>query len=142
MDHGTMRPAPAHEVITGPPGASGSPRHGTARLSLAVDGQRLRGQTASVATQWRPDTPRHRPLAVVGFRLLVDEHGTPLFTLQELAVSVGSANRQAASQPLEDLRQCGEDLHAFMLRQRTVEATVVDAVLADLLHPPLAGPQV
>ncbi len=53
---------------------------------------------------------------------------------------VGSANRQAASQPLEDFRQCGEDFRAFALRQRKVDATVVDAVLAELLHTPLAGP--
>jgi len=105
-----------------------------------VDGQRFRGQTASFATQWLPDTPSNRHLAVVWFRLLVDEHGTPLFTLQELSVIVGSANRQAASQHLEDFRQCGEDFRAFMLRKRKVDVTVVEAVLAELLQTPLAGP--
>ena len=140
MDHGTMMPAPEHEEITGPPRASESTRHGTGRLSIAVDGQRFRVQTASFATQWLPDTPSNRHLAVVWFRLLVDEHGTPLFTLQELAVIVGSANRQAASQHLEDFRQCGEDFRAFILRKRKVDATVVEAVLTELLQTPLAGP--
>ena len=53
---------------------------------------------------------------------------------------MGSANRQAASQPLEDFRQCGEDLRAFVRRKRQVDATVVDAVLAALLQTPFAGP--
>jgi hypothetical protein len=72
--------------------------------------------------------------------LLVDEHGQPWFTLQEFAVMVGSANRQAASPQLEDVRQCGEDWRAFVLRKRQVDAPVVEAVLAELLHTPLAGP--
>jgi len=49
---------------------------------------------------------------------------------------VGRANRPAASQHLEDFRQCGEDFRAFVLRQRKVDATVVDAVLAELLQTP------
>ena len=53
---------------------------------------------------------------------------------------VGSANRQAASQHLEDVRQCGEDVRAFVLRQRKVDTTVVDGVLQALLQTPLAGP--
>jgi hypothetical protein len=53
---------------------------------------------------------------------------------------VGSPNRQAASQHLEEFRQCGEDFRAFVLRQRKVDATVVAAVVAALLHTPLAGP--
>jgi hypothetical protein len=53
---------------------------------------------------------------------------------------VGSANRQAAGQHLEDFRQCGEDFRAFVLRKRKVDATVVDAVLGVLLQTPLEGP--
>lgn len=53
---------------------------------------------------------------------------------------VGSANRQAASQHLEDFRQCGEDVRAFVLRKRKVDATVVEGVLTELLQTPLAGP--
>jgi hypothetical protein len=73
-------------------------------------------------------------------RLLVDERGTPLCTLQELAPIVGSTNRQAASQHVEDFRQCGEDVRAFVLRKRKVEAAVVEGVLQELLQTPLAGP--
>jgi hypothetical protein len=110
------------------------------RPGVEVAGPRFRVRTPKFATQWLPDTPSNRHLTVVWLRLLVDEHGKPLFTLQELAAMVGSANRQAASQHLEDFRQCGEDFRAFMLRKRKVDATVVDAVLAELLQTPLAGP--
>jgi transposase-like protein len=110
------------------------------RPGVEVAGPRFRVWTAKFATQWLPDTPSNRHLTVVWLRLLVDEHGKPLFTLQELAALVGSANRQAASQHLEDFRQCGEDFRAFVLRKRKVDATVVDAVLAELLQTPLAGP--
>ena len=91
-----------------------------------------------------PSGARIRPaiatLTVVWLRLLVDAHGKPLFTLQELAAMVGSANRQAASQHLEDFRQCGEDFRAFVLRKRKVDATVVEGVWHELLKTPLAGP--
>ncbi len=53
---------------------------------------------------------------------------------------VGRANRPAARQHLEDCRQCGEDVRALVLRQRKVDAPVVEAVWAELLHTPLAGP--
>lgn len=53
---------------------------------------------------------------------------------------MGSENRQAASQHLEDFRQCGEDVRAFVLRRRKGDATVVAGVLHELLQTPLAGP--
>ena len=111
-----------------------------APLCVEVDGSRFRVRTAQFATQWLPDTSSNRHLLLVWLRWLVDAHGKPLFTLQELAVIVDSTNRQAASQHLEDFRQCGEDFRAFVLRKRKVDATVVDAVLAEVLHTPLAGP--
>jgi hypothetical protein len=110
------------------------------QLCVDVDGQRFRVRTARFTTQWLPDTPSNRHLTVVWCCLLVDEHGKALFTLQELAAIVGRANRQAASQHLEDFRQCGEDRRAFVLRKRKVDATVVAGVLEELLVTPLAGP--
>jgi transposase-like protein len=107
---------------------------------VEVDGPRFRVRTAKFATRWLPDTPSNRHLTLVWCRLLVDEHGKPLFTLQELAAIVGSTNRQAASQHLEDFRQCGEDMRAFILRKRKVDLTVVEGVLHELLQTPLAGP--
>jgi transposase-like protein len=107
---------------------------------VEVEGQRFRVRTPQFATQWLPDTPSNRHLTIVWLRLLRDAHDRPCFTLQELAPLVGSPNRQAASQYLEDFRQCGEDFRAFVLRKRKVDATVVEAVLAELLHTPLAGP--
>lgn len=113
---------------------------GTGRLRVDVDGQRFRVRTPEVSTQWLLDTPSNRHLTVVWFRLMVDAQGKPCFTLQELAALVGSANRQAASQHLEDFRQCGEDFRAFVLRKRKVDAAVVEGVFTELLQTPLAGP--
>ncbi|MGH8055663.1 MAG: hypothetical protein ACREOH_00290, partial [Candidatus Entotheonellia bacterium] len=107
---------------------------------VEVDGPRFRVRTARCSTQWLPDTPSNRHLTLVWLRLLVDTQGKPLFTLQELCVIVGSGNRQAASQHLEDFRQCGEDVRAFVLRKRKVDTTVVEGVLHELLQTPLAGP--
>jgi hypothetical protein len=107
---------------------------------VEVEAQRFRVRTPQFATQWLPDTLGNRHMTVVWFRLLVDDRGKPLCTLQDLASIVGSPNRQAASQHLEDFQQCGEDFRAFVLRKRKVDATVVDAVVAELLHTPLAGP--
>src|SRR5215831_6165539 len=140
MVHGTTLPASGRNELPSLPCESLAPGHGPGGPWVDVDGPRFRVRTAQFSTQWLPDTPSNRHLAVVWFRLLVDEHGTPLFTLQELAVIVGSANRQAASQHLEDFRQCGEDFRAFILRKRKVDATVVEAVLTELLQTPLAGP--
>jgi hypothetical protein len=105
-----------------------------------VDGPRFRVRIPRVSTPWLPDTPSDRQMTVVWCRLLVDAQNKVLFTLQELTAIVGSANRPAASQHLEDFRHCGEDVGAFVLRKRKVDATVVEAVLHELLKAPLAGP--
>jgi hypothetical protein len=107
---------------------------------VEVDGQRFRVQSARFSTQWLPDTPSHRHLTLGWLRWCVDAQGKPLLTLQELAALMGSTNRQAASQHLEDLRQGGEDLRAFVLRKRKVDARVVEGVLHEILKTPLAGP--
>jgi transposase-like protein len=140
MAHSTTIPAQGGTGLPSPACEARETGHSTERLSVEVDGQRFRVQTPRVSTQWLPDTPSNRHLTVVWLRLLVDEHGKPLFTLQELSVMVGSANRQAASQHLEDFRQCGEDVRAFVLRKRKVDAAVVEAVLPELLKTPLASP--
>ena len=140
MAHGTTLPAPVREVMPHSPRALVDPGQEPGGLRGEVDGPRFRVQSARVSTQWLPDTPSNRHLTVVWLRLLRDAHDKPCFTLQELAPLVGSANRQAASQHLEDFRQCGEDFRAFVLRKRKVDAPVVDAVLATLLQTPLAGP--
>src|SRR2546430_16067910 len=140
MSHGTTTPAPMRNELLRPPHESSAQGYDTGRLSVEVEGQRFRVRAPQVATQWLPDTAGNRHMTVVWFRLLVDDQGKPLYTLQELAPLVGSANRQAASQHLEDFRQCGEDFRAFVLRKRKVDATVVEAVLAALPQTPLAGP--
>jgi transposase-like protein len=140
MAHGTTRAAQVHPVIPSASLASIVPGHSPERLSVEVAGSRFRVRTLRFSTQWLPDTPSNRHLTVVWLRLLVDEQGESLFMLQELAVIVGSENRQAASQHLEDFRQCGEDFRTFVLRKRKVDATVVEAVVNELLKTPLAGP--
>jgi transposase-like protein len=116
------------------------PGDGPAPPRVEVDGPRFRVRTAKFSTQWLPDTPNNRDLTVVWLRLLRDEDDKPCFTLQGLAALVGSTNRQAASQHLEDFRECGEDFRAFGLRKRKVDAAVVEDVLHELLQTPLAGP--
>jgi len=140
MSHHTTLPAPKREGIARPPSGSLDPGRSTGGLRVERDGRRFRVQTATFSTQWLPDTPSKRHLTIVWLRLLRDAHDRPCFTLQALAPLVGSATRQAASQHLEDFRQCGEDFHAFVLRKRKVDAMVVEAVLAAVLHTPLAGP--
>ena len=140
MANDTTLPAPRCEGIARSPGGSVDPGQAMGGLSVERDGQRFRVRTAQFSTQWLPDTPSNHHLTVVRLRLLRDAHDKPCFTLQELAPLVGSANRQAASQHLEDFRQCGEDFHTFVRRQRKVDAPVVEAVLAEVLHTPLAGP--
>ena len=140
MTHDTTLPTHVRQGLPSPPGESLDPGHNTGRLIVDVDGQCFRVRTARCCTQWLPDTPSNRHLTLIWFRLLVDAHGKPLFTLQELATIVGSTNRQAASQHLEDFRQCGADMRAFVLRKRKVDAAVVEGVLHELLQTPLAGP--
>ena len=52
---------------------------------------------------------------------------------------MGSPNRQAASQPLEDVRQCGADMRACVLRKRKVDAAVVEGVWSELLLAQVPG---
>jgi hypothetical protein len=136
MAHGTTLPAPVRAVMPDSRRTLVAPGREPGGLRVDVDGQRFRVQNARFSPQWLPDTPSNRHLTVVWLRLLRDAHDKPCFTLQELAPLVGSANRQAASQHLEDFRQCGEDFRAFVLRKRKVDATVVEAVLAALLQTP------
>lgn len=108
-------------------------------LKVIVKDNKFRVEIQGFSTDWLPDTPVNRHTTVVWLRLLVDEPGKPLFTLQQLAAIVGSKNRQAASQHLEDFRQCGENFQAFVTRKRKVDNTVVECVLKELLKSPLAG---
>src|SRR5215468_407328 len=140
MSHGTTTSAHMRNELLRPPHESSAQGYDTGRLSVEVAGQRFRVRPPQFATQWLPDTPSNRHLTIVWLRLLRDAHDRPCCTLQELAPLVGSPHRQAASQHLEDFRQCGEDFRAFVLRKRKVDATVVDAVLSALLQTPLAGP--
>jgi hypothetical protein len=128
MAHRPTIPVPGGTGLPSPACEARETGHRTGRLSVAVDGQRVRVQTPRVSTPWLPDTPRHRHRTVVWLRLLVDEHGTPWFTWEELSVIVGRANRQAASQHLEDVRPCGADVRALVLRKRKVDAAGVEAV--------------
>ena len=84
------------------------------------------------------DTPSNRKAMVVVLRTMKDEVGTPLFTLQHLALIVDSSNRQAASQHVEDFRACGQDMKATLQRDRKVDEKIVEAVENEVLKAPLA----
>lgn len=85
-----------------------------------------------------PDTPANRKVAIVFLRALKDLRGRPLFTLEQLAVIVGSTNRQAASQHVEEFRAGGADFKALVTRKRKVDEGVVEALTHELAHDPLA----
>jgi len=95
--------------------------------------------TQAFSTSWLPDTAENRKVTVVFLRLLQTESGKPLFTLQDLSVVVNSNNRQAASQHVEDFRDCHEDFKKLVTRQRKVDESVVDGLLDELLLDPLAS---
>ena len=87
-----------------------------------------------------PDVGINRKLAVVFLRSLCSaQTGRPLFTLEELSGIVGSRNRQAASEHMEQFRASGEDFGEFIKRRRKVDEGVVEAVEAELLKDPLAA---
>lgn len=110
-------------------------------IRVRVEGNRFCVQTQGFSTQWLPDTPANRQVTIVWLRLLVDERGKRLFTLQELAAIVGSSKRQAASQHVEDFRACGEEFRAFVKRKRKVDEAVVQTVERELMTKPLIGPE-
>lgn len=100
-----------------------------------VEGQGIRGSFEDVGV--------NRKVAVVFLRSLQSvETGRALFTLQELALVVGSSNRQAASEHVEQFRGCGEDFGKFIRRQRKVDQQVVEAVEQGLFKDPLADVEV
>ena len=86
MSHGTTTPAHMRNEILRPPHESSAQRYDTGRLSVEVEGQRFRVRTPQFATQWLPDTPGNRHMTVVWCRLLVDDQGKPLCTLQDLVL--------------------------------------------------------
>ena len=108
-------------------------------LSVVKEDNRFRVEWQGGSTDWLPDTPSNRKAILVSLRLHKDESDKHLFTLQELSVIVGSENRQASSQHMEDFRECGCDFLAFLTRKRKVDSEVVKAVSQELLHAPLAG---
>jgi hypothetical protein len=136
MTHGPTRPDPRGQRSPRPADEAIA----TGPLRGAVDGQRGRVRPPTVATPGRPDTPSPRQRPVVWGRLLGNECGRPWCTRQALAPLVGRTTRQAARPHLEEVRQGGADVRAFVRRQRTVAAPVVDAGGQALLPTPWAGP--
>ena len=67
---------------------------------------------------WLEDPPSHRKALVVLLRSLQDESGTGLFPYEQLAVLVGSSNRQAAHGHVQGVEESGGDLRGFLERKR------------------------
>ena len=62
-------------------------------------------QAQGFSWEWE-DTPSNRKVGVIFLLGMRDEDGKRMFTLEELAGIMGSCNRQAASQHVEDFRGC------------------------------------
>jgi hypothetical protein len=82
MAHDTIMLAQVRKGSPSPPLESLDKGHSPGRPRVEVAGQRFRVQTSRFSTAWLPDTPSNRHTTVVWLRLLVDERGRPLFTLQ------------------------------------------------------------
>lgn len=108
-------------------------------LKVEKEDNRFRVITQDFSTSFMPDTAENRKVSVVYLRLLQDEYGKPLFTLQQLSCLVLSSNRQAASQHLEDFRDCDYDFKRLLTRQRKVDEIVVSALKEELMTDPLAS---
>ncbi len=107
-------------------------------ITVIEEDNRFRVEWQDGCVDWLPDTPSNRKSVVVFLRLLCDESGNPLFTFQELSKIVDSEKRQASSGHAERFRECGSDFLAFLTRKRKVDSEIVEAVLQELLHDPLA----
>lgn len=112
-------------------------------LSVVKEDNRFRVEGQGYFTDWLPDTLSNRKAMVVFLRLLRDEDGNPVFTLQELSVIFDSENPrvrgdQASSGHVERFRECGCDFLDFLTRKRKVDSKVVEAVSQELQHEPFA----
>jgi hypothetical protein len=107
-------------------------------LRIEKEDNKFRVITQQFSISWLPDTAENRKVCVVFLRLLQNSDGKPFFTLQQLSCIVSSNNRQAASQHIEDFRDCEQDFKRLVTRQRKVDFTVVFAVKEELLADHLA----
>jgi transposase-like protein len=107
-------------------------------LKVLREDNRFRVEWQGYSTDWLPDTMSNRKAILVFLRLLQDERDKPLFTFRELSVLFDGNNRQAASGHVERFRQCGSDFLRFLTRKRKVDSQVVEVVIQELLHDPLA----
>ena len=109
-------------------------------MALIVEekNSRFRVKWQGNSIQWLPDTASNRKTVAVSLRLLLDEKGKRVFTLQELSALFDSDNRQASSGHIERFRKCGSDFLSFLTRKRKVDSDVVNAVIQELADTPLA----
>lgn len=64
--------------------------------------------------------------------------GTPLFTYQHIADALGYKDRRDVKNYWRAFAACGNQLLSFLQRKRTVDASVVEAVTAEVRHDILA----
>jgi transposase-like protein len=107
-------------------------------LNIIRHDNRFRLEGQGISFNWLPDTAANRQGVVVFLRWLTDEGGKPLFTHQELAGVLDSANRQAAFNHLQEFNDCGRDFLFFLSRRKKLDSTVVQAIQAELLKDPFA----
>jgi len=107
-------------------------------LSVVREDNRFQVKWQGNSTDWLPDTPSNRKALLVFLRWLRDDKGKRVFTFQELSLIVDSEKRQASSGHVEMFRECGCNFLKFLTRKRKVDSAVVEAVLQELRHTPLA----
>ncbi len=89
---------------------------------------------------WFMDTASNRKAVVVLLRQMYDsETGEWVFTEEELAVILGSPNRQAVDGHMKGYRDAGGDLLDFLKRQRKVDDAVVESVWQVFCENPYAS---
>ena len=101
------------------------------RLEIEWDHEekRFRVQVGTMYYGWFVDIPSNRKAVVVFLREMYDsETGRWVFTEEELAGLLGSANRQAVDGHMKGYRDVGGDLLAFLKGQRKVDDAVVQLV--------------
>jgi transposase-like protein len=102
--------------------------------------QQFRVQVGKLYYGWFVDTPSNRKAVLVFLREMYDsETGKWIFTEEELAGLVGSANRQAVDGHMKGFRDAEGHILEFLKHKRKVDDEVVEFVWQVFCSDPYAG---
>ncbi|MEA2098122.1 MAG: transposase, partial [Patescibacteria group bacterium] len=88
---------------------------------------RVKAQT--FFTDWLPNISANRKIILIVLRYLRDADGEALFTFKDLAVIVGSGEKQAASKHVEEFRKCEEDFLKTIQHKCKADEQILESVL-------------